>query len=416
MKLVSSKKILYFENPNSLLATAESLISLTPKVSIIGKDIYADITCTEQLFGGLFNLLQKAESILTAFNNRCPWVLTEKISWAKPLCLKETNFFNPGESYPVLLSLPLESLANCGNPLKLEEEKQERQELIRFLKRLGFVFCSDLLKIPRSSLAHRFGRLGIELAKALHGESDPPLPFFTPTEPLIFSIDTDSLFSLEALIFEISQILPMLELRLQGRQAFIQQIKLTFHLENRSKQTHFVAFSRLTRDPILVQQILTETLASVSWSSPLQRIDLEVIESVSQGPGQLNLWDKTEEHLEELCGFVRRMQSRFGEHRVGFTELLPSYLPEKAWRLIYPAPREHLFFPDHSRPIFLFEKPFPFYPSDGWKLTELERLNLHWWENSISRRYFLAEGNNGEKLWVFFEPHTHKWFCHGSYD
>jgi hypothetical protein len=416
MKIVSLQKILYFQNPSPLLAIAESLISLTPKVSVIEKDIYADISCTEHLFGGGFNLLQKAESILLAFNTSCSWVLTEKISWAKPLCIKEKNIFNPGESSPTLLALPIEALAQCGNPTTLKDEQKERQELVRFLKKIGMVFCSDFLKIPRSSLAQRFGHLGLRLADALEGNHEPLLSFYAPQEPITFSIDTESLGSLEALLFELSLLLPTLELRLQGRQAFIQKIKLTFHLENKSKKTHEVSFSKLTRDPIIIHKVLRESLSSISWSSPLHRLTLEILESVQQNPGQLDLWDKTEEHLEELSGFVQRMRKRLGEDRVGFAEVVPNYLPEKSWRLIYPPVSEQVFYPDHSRPVFLFETPFPFYPSAHWKLTELERLNLHWWEKNISRRYFLAEGDNGETFWVFFDPYTHKWFCHGSYN
>jgi len=383
---------------------------------VIENDIYADITCTENLFGGLFNLLQKAESILAAFNASCSWVMTEKIAWARALCIKEKNIFSPGESYPTILSLPIESLALCGNPLMLKEEEKERKDLISFLKKIGLVFCSDFLKIPRSSLVHRFGQLGLKLADALQGDQEPSLPFFTPEEPIAFSIDTENLSSLEALLFELKPMLSTLELRLQGRQALIQKIKLTFHLENKSKQTHQVSFSQLTRDPTVIHKVLMESLSRTSWSSPLHQLSLEIIDSVQQQPGQLDLWDKTEEHLEELSGFVQRMRARFGDGRVGFAEVLQNYLPENSWHLVYPPTSEQLFYPDHLRPVFLFSNPFPFYPSAQWKLTELERLNLHWWEKSISRKYFLAEGKDGEKLWVFFDSYTNKWFCHGSYD
>lgn len=416
MKLISSQKILYFQNPTPLLPIAECLISLTPKVSVIGKDIYAELSCTEKIFGGLFNLLKKAETVLDVFNSHCSWVLTEKISWAKALCLKDKNIFNPGESSSILLSLPIESLALCGNPLTLEEEHKKRQEMTGFLRKMGLVFCSDFLKIPRSSIAHRFGELGIKLVQALEGENEPLLPFFSPEEPLLFSVDTESLSSLDALLFEIYALLPSIELRLQGRQAFIQTIKLTFHLENKKAQIHTVSFSKLTRDPDTIKKVLRDSLAPLSWSSRMHRLSLEVVESVQRNPGQLDLWDNTEEKLEELSGFIRRMQTRFGESRVGFAEILSNYVPESSWRLMYPSPQNSLFYPDHSRPVFLFEKPFPFYPSSHWTLTELERLNLHWWERNVSRQYFLAEGPQGEKLWIFFEPYTNKWFCHGSYD
>jgi hypothetical protein len=110
------------------------------------------------------------------------------------------------------------------------------------------------------------------------------------------------------------------------------------------------------------------------------------------------------------------MKKRFGNQRVGFAEIKSNFVPEKSWELV-GAPRHFdAFYPDHSRPLFIFSNPFPFSPSTKWKLTELERIAINWWNESIVRHYFLAESMEGERLWVFWEPLSKQWFCHGSFD
>ncbi|NBX83759.1 hypothetical protein EBQ90_11855, partial [bacterium] len=87
-----------------MVAIAESLLSITPKVSIVEKDIYADFSQTQHLFGGPQKVLDRIEYLLTLFNCSPSWVLTEKINWAKALCLKTKNIYAMGESLPLLLS------------------------------------------------------------------------------------------------------------------------------------------------------------------------------------------------------------------------------------------------------------------------------------------------------------------------
>ena len=395
---------------------AESFNSLTPKVFVVGEDIYLDIAPTERLFGGEEQALQKAESLLALFHCLAPFVLTEKIGWAKALCLKQRNLFKKGESQPLLLSLPVEALLILGNPLQIEKEKKEREELVRFLRKVGVSFCSDFLKLSLKSLIRQFGKLGQTLFDCLNGLNEEPLPLFTPEEAISFSVNTDTLCSLEAVLHELEPGFFALEARLQGRGLFMQSLTIQFHLENKTTQTETIRFSNFTRSPEKMRLVVKEALSHAEWSSPLSGITLEVAESSAETFCQLSLLNSTQDRIHDFSDFVQKMRTRFGDNQVGFAELLPNYLPEDSWNRVYPPSPHTLYYPDHARPLFLFRNPFPFSPSAHWKLTELERLTLNWWESGISRHYYLAEHPEGTKLWVFWEPASKKWFCHGSFD
>jgi len=416
MTIDSSQKILFFQKPSPLIPFAESLISITPKVSLVEGDIYADIACTEKLFGGETKTLEKVESLLNLFHIHSPWLMTEKINWAQPLCIKDRLHLKKGESYPLLLSLPIEALMVCGNPLTLKKEEKERQELVEFLRKVGIVFCGDFLKTPISSIARRFGKIGSHLFSVMKDNTDSVLPWFQPTDPISFTIETDSFFSLDSLFYELKQVLPKLEARLEGRNALVHELKLAFYLENKTTQSHLIPFAKPSRDPKTILNLLQEFLSQKSWAAPLHRFTIEVVPQIQQSLSQLNLLDDSEERFEDLSLFVKQMRERLGENRVGFSEIRSSFLPEQSWDLIASPKSDQTLYPDHSRPFFLFSTPFPFQPSAKWKLTELERLTIHWWKQGIVRHYFLAESLHGERLWVFWEPFSNNWFCHGSFD
>lgn len=410
--------ILYFQNPEPLVAIAESLLSITPKVSVVEKDIYADFSQTQHLFGSPQKVLDRVEYLLGLFNCSPSWVLTEKINWAKALCLKTKNIYALGESRTLLLSLPVESLIVCGNPIQLSAQEKSRAELVRFLRKIGVHFCSDFLNLPTTSITHRFGAIGHHLLETLNGNSEPVLELFTAKEPLTFSIDTEDIFSSEALLHEIQNYLPVLEARLEGRRSLIQKLKLTFTFAHQQKQDRILSFSSFTRDPKTILIILRELLNHINWPAPLHRLTLEVVEEATAYPRQLNWIDCSEEKKEDLAAFIRRMRTHYGETQVGFPIILSNHLPERSWKLDLQSSAAHsqVVYPEKNRPLFIYFKPTPFFPNSNWHLTELERLTLFWWDESTCRHYFQAENKTGEKLWVFWEPQTKKWFCHGSFN
>lgn len=407
--------ILYFEKPSPISPLAESLLTITPQVFVVGSDVYADFSETLHLWKNISSVLEKVESLLEKLNISCRWVLTQQLSWAKALCIHPKNIFFNGEEKELLVSLPVESLIQIGNPLHLDLQFQKRKELIFFLKKLGMVFISDVLKLPFESLAYRFGSLSLEIRDALKERLSFSLPVFTPQEPLSFILPTDQVDSTESLLYGLESFFPEIQARLEGRQAFIHTLSLDFKLENRSHFSEVFFLDKLTRDLSSATPILKNRLNQLCLSSRPAEVSLTISETVSKPSAQLNLLDSSENQAEELELFVKRMKAQFGESQVGFPKLLFHYVPEQSWSLTYPFEPVKFKYPHHKRPLFLFSTPLPFHPQH-YQLEELEKIHGFWWDKPLHRQYYLAQRPHQERLWVFFDLLSHKWFCHGSYD
>lgn len=411
----SSPSILFFEKPSSLTSLAESLLVITPQVYEVGPDIYADFSSTLHLWRSIDSVLEKVESILEELKLHCAWVLTQHLPWAKALCIHQKNIFIGDKDNELLFSLPVEFLLKVGNPLTLETQLQKRKELVSFLRKTGFLFISDLLKLPLTSLTSRFGSLALEIIDSLKGTLSFSLPAFTPQETLSFSIPLEQIDSAESLMYGLETFFPEIQARLEGRQAFIHTLDLSFTLENHTSFSKLICLDNLTRDLSAATPILRNHFDSLSLSAPVSEFTLTISETVSKPSAQLNLLDQTENQAEDLELFINRMKIQLGENQVGFPQLLFHYAPEKSWALTYPFQPAKFDYPHHKRPLFLFNQPRPFHPQH-YQLEELEKIHGFWWETPIHRQYFLAQRPHQERLWVFFDLLTQNWFCHGSFD
>ena len=118
-------RILFF--PTTTPAFTESVLSLTPKVSLVGTSLYLDIEPTIKLFKGEENLLLKASHLSATFLNHSHFVLTDRPEWAQALNTRPEVFIPQGKSLKTLLQLDISRLEQIGDPQKLEGEKKERK-------------------------------------------------------------------------------------------------------------------------------------------------------------------------------------------------------------------------------------------------------------------------------------------------
>ena len=90
--------------------------------------------------------------------------------------------------------------------------------------------------------------------------------------------------------------------------------------------------------------------------------------------------------------------------------------------------------PTHLRPLVrrMHTKPQQLPPQarqvrdDGWLLSGLEHgavvrilgpyvVSGGWWaHHEVHREYHYAELRRGDCLWVFYDRHRRRWFCHGA--
>lgn len=411
-------RTLYLKSPQPLSALAESCFALTPKVTLCGPfDLYLEIGCTEKLFGGEAALLHKAEKLFDAFTSRsCRKVLTDRPEWARALLQDTDVLLPPGKSAEFLRLLSLDKLTYMGDPFADEEEKKEKTKLVTFMKKVGLRSCGDFLDLPIAAVHQRFGKLGETLHDWTSGRRQLCLPLFHSDEPLRESLDAEDLHSLEALLFRLRQSLIRIEARLHGRACAAKKIRLTFNLESHPAVTKTLELTEGFQDAQTLLRVLKEFLGAFHWESPLVRLELEIQDFIPHRPGQLSLFDDSENRFQDLAQYVARLRARFGEDRAGFAALQSSYLPERSCKLTWPPPplsakRES--FP--PRPLFLYSQPKPFQPSARWDLALTENLFTEWWEPHGQREYFIAR-NDAQCLWVYRDHSERSWFIHGSFD
>ncbi len=42
-----------------------------------------------------------------------------------------------------------------------------------------------------------------------------------------------------------------------------------------------------------------------------------------------------------------------------------------------------------------------------------ERIEDNWWQQPVSRDYYIAQQENGQPLWLYQDRHTRLWYVHG---
>jgi protein ImuB len=412
------KRFLYFQSPFPLSSLSEACLSLTPKVTFYPPhQIFLEISATQRLFGGEGNLLFAAEELVATFIKEVWWVLTDRPEWAPALATEPEVLLPPGKSQERLGQLPLDRLEYCGDPALSPEERKERRALISFMKKVGLQRISDFTRLSPAALNRRFGKKGAELQSWALGKRELPLPIFFPSEPLKEILETEDIYNLESLLFLLRQGLIRLEARLEGRARMAKQIRLTFILESRQCKTETLTLSEPLLEAQSILKLLREKLNSLQWDSPLQRLEIEITDTLPWTPGQLSLWDKSENRFTELAQYVARLKARFGESQVGVAELQESYVPERSWKNVWPPKKIDLLPPPlPQRPLFLFNPPKACEPPKHYQLIPSENLATEWWDTGAYRRYFIAHTPQGERLWLYLDCQKGSWFIHGTFD
>ncbi len=410
-------KYLYLNLNEHRLDFAESCLALTPKVSLVGRHLYLEITATEKYFGGWEGWLARFESIRQAFEGEVTMsgVVVDRPEWGPALSPGQGRilFLPEGMSREALLQKNVIALLGVGDPAKLSEEEKDRRKLTDFLKRLGLYRIADFEALSPESVRRRFGSIALRLHDWVKGDRPLPLPPFCPATKLSEKVDAEEAPHQEGLVYLMGATLNRMEARLLGRSVLAKKITFTFRLENGTKRKD-LELHEPSRNSKQLLKLFSGWLEGLTWDSPLQRVDVEISDTVAEGQRQLHLFDDEESRHQDLLQYLERLRNRLGDERAGFVRLKESYFPEKAWEIVPtpvqpPKPRE--FYPE--RPLYLFApKPFGFAP-ERWKLVPTESLATHWWNHESPRQYYVAYGPLKEKLWIYKTQGS--FFLHGEF-
>src|SRR6516162_5249762 len=310
-------------------------------------------------------------------------------------------------------------------------------EAVAALGRLGLKRIGDILDLPRSPLAARFGTdLLRQLDRAL-GREDEPL---TPRLPVALYVAEKSFHEPiareEDVLASVERLAARLETALAARGEGARRLELALFRTDGAVKRIAAGTSRPVRDPQAIRALFVERLAALGDElDPGFGFDLARLSVLNAEPcpdEQIGLG--TREDQAELDRLVDRLSARLGRRRVARFVARDSHIPELAGAAVLAQAMARAEFGWDAfrrfradaqlspRPLRLLAKPEPIVDvfalvPDGppvrfrWRraLHEVvcaegpERIEGAWWseEGGPARDYFRVEDKAGLRFWLF---------------
>lgn len=298
------------------------------------------------------------------------------------------------------------------------------------LDRVGIKSIASLLNIPLKQLAKRFDLPMFTYLGQLTGELHTKLNFFSPkleyrrTLELMYEIS-----SAQVLQHPIKKLLTELETYLQIRNKVAQTLCFEFCYRYNEFMTMKVERGDGEYRANKWLTLVRLQLESVKLTEPVVSIRLICTHLVTQSARINDLFNQQTSALEtqELSALL---QAKLGCEHVYRMHHRQTLEPSKATVLcstidslnsgpVYGSalsggtfwqPQDLL----DIRPSYLQAKPSQL-KEQVKILSGPERITSGWWEfNSVCRDYYVAESQQGKKLWVFRTPNQ-QWFVHGYF-
>jgi protein ImuB len=425
---------------------ADWCVRYTPLVAIDPPDgLLLDIGGCAHLFGGEETLLDDLVTRLTrlGFAARAAIADTIGTAWAAAR-IPQTSIVSSGDQRTLLAPLPLAALRLAD-------------ETVAVLKRVGLKRVADIVDLPRSPLAARFGGgLLRQLDRALGHEREPlnprlPVPpYFTEqsfAEPI--AREEDVLAVTQRLA---ARLAALLERRGEGAR----RVELRLFRTDGAVRCIDAGTSRPVRDPRAIRTLFAERLVALGeeWDPGFgfDRARLAVLAAEPAPPEQVGLG--ANDDPAALDQLTDRLTARLGRQRVGRLVAHESHIPELAAAVLpaqsYAARQENGWEAFRRfraaaalppRPLRLFARPEPIEAvaavPDGpplrfrWRraLHEVaaaegpERIEGLWWseDEGPARDYFRVEDLVGRRFWLFRAglyrdtAAPPRWFLHGLF-
>lgn len=429
-----------------LEAVAEWCVRYTPLVAADPPDaLRLDIGGCTHLFGGEEALLDDLVARIGRFGFSVRAAIADTIgaAWAAAR-FTARRIVPAGEERDLLAPLPLSAL-------RLPDET------VAVLRRVGLKRIGDILDLPRSPLAARFGDdLLRRLDRALGRESEPlnprlPVPPYSAEQRF-----AEPIARTDDVLASVQRLAARLAVLLERRGEGARRLELQLFRTDGAVRRLAVGTSRPFRDPQAVRALFAERLAALAdeWDPGFgfDLARLAVLAAEPALPEQMGLSGNAEPGaLDQLTD---RLAARLGQHRVCRLIARDSHVPEFAGALVpaqssltrcengWQAFRQfRLAAGLPQRPLRLLARPEPIEAvaavPDGpplrfrWRraLHEVaaaegpERIEGLWWseEEGPARDYFRVEDIAGRRFWLFRaglyrdpEGPLH-WFMHGLF-
>ncbi len=312
-------------------------------------------------------------------------------------------------------------------------------EIILELRRLGLSTIAAVRKIPRRSLAVRFGpTLLWRLDQTFHQAEEPFTPWRPPAPHRASRILAEPISTVGAVEYVLRDLLQKICKRLEQNHLGSRHMDLACYRVDGSVDRCEIRTSKPTRSIPHLMRLFDGTLDTLRSGFGFETFVLSVLDIEALHATQLSLLQAN--HIEDESSFdalVDRFGMRLGFEEVSRVWVRESFLPEhavefrpaaapKAASAEWPAYR--------VRPVRLIDPPMRievsilipgespvqfFVGQRKHRITRSEgpeRLTAEWWRNKTSRwgtrDYYRIEDDEGFRFWIFRDA-SERWFLHG---
>ena len=422
----------------ALHAVAMALLQYTPLVAQAEEStLLLDIGASLRLFGGIAALCRKLRADLRTLGFSCAlgcaptargaWMLARRGGYAgrRRRVVKMPSLVRRLDRLPSTLAPPARPFA-------------------AWFEGIGCFSLGDMRRLPRPGLQRRCGRDLLDMLDAAYGMRSELFEWIAAPTTFHAKLELfDRVEHADALLYAAQRLLLQLTGWLCARQLAVARI--TFYLEHER--------GKVARDPTLVDialaeatwrddhlvRLLKERLAKLELDAPVIGLALEALQVQQMAPPSESLFPDPGGSEEDRVRMFELLVARLGPENVLQAAPQADYRPDLAniWlpvqQAIRPAARAAQMPDDiqcYPRPAWLLAKPIallirnhrPFYGSPLRMASAPERIEAGWWNQSQTRDYFMAVGQDHALYWVYRErilgshaDRDPRWFLHGLY-
>jgi len=383
----------------------------TSQLSLEPDALLLEVGRSARLFGGLTVLTERVRAGLEELGFAAVSFLAPTPEGA--LCLARGG--ESGEAADLAeLEHRLGALPLAALPL---EDRARRGLHDAGLRRLG-----ELLVMPRPGLARRVGADFLDWLDRLLGAAPDPRLLFTPPATYQGRLELPAeIVAVEGLLFPARRLVHELAGFLTGRQLGAQRLDWRLDHAVLPPSCFSLGLARPEREARRLLDLLRERLQRLDLPAPARALALSVDDLVPLAGRPLDLLDGRAG--ERGLQLLERLRARFGAGAVTGLEVRPDHRPEWAFATC-AAGRRGMSGRFPARPLWLLAQAEPLVLREGrpcWQGAlelegERERIESAWWAGGgVARDYFVARTRAGERLWIYRDLRSNRWFLHGFF-
>jgi len=402
----------------------------SPLAAADGSDgIILDITGCIHLFGGEDKLFLDLQRRFHRMGIQSQGAIADTwgIAWALAR-YGEQSIVHGGNAASALAPLPVEAL-------------RLPYEIVLELRRLGLSTISAVRKIPRSSLAARFGSTLLWRLDRIFQQAEEPLTPWRPAAPYRASrILAEPISTVSAVEYVLHDLLQEICKRLERNRLGSRHMDLACYRLDGTVDRCEIRTSKPTRSIPHLMRLFEGVLETLKSGFGFETFVLSVLDVEALHPTQLSLSQANPvEDESSFNALVDRFGMKLGFDQVNRIRVRESYLPEQAveFRSAAVSPIAGAEWPAYRiRPVRLIHPPMSikisilipggspvrfFIGERQRRIVRLEgpeRLTAEWWRDSNSRwgtrDYYRIEDDQGLRFWIFRDSSEH-WFLHGHF-